>query len=63
MLYSIASLGEKEIEAVQNLEKKLGKRVIAMKPMDIELDALSEEDIATIQELEVDLGLVIVAVK
>ena len=63
MLYTLASLDDKELDAVQNLEKKLGKRVLAMRPMEIELDTLSEEDVAAIQQLEVELGIVIMAVK
>ena len=63
MLYSIASLDPAELEAVQKLEKQIGKRVLAMKPLEIEFDNLSEDDVAAIQMLEVDTGLVIVAVK
>jgi hypothetical protein len=63
MLYSIASLNEKELDAVQTLEKQIGKRVLAMKPLEIEFDNLAEDDVAAIQMLEVDTGLVIVAVK
>lgn len=63
MLYTLASLDEKELTSVQELERKIGKRVIAMRPMTIEFDQLSEEDVAAIQQLEVELGIVIMAVK
>ena len=63
MLHTLASLNTKELEAIQNLETKLGKRVLALKPFSIEFEELSDEDIAEIQRLESELGLVIIAVK
>ena len=63
MLYSLAPLGSTELDAVQTLEKRLGKRVLALKSVDIEFDELSEDEIDAIQKLEVELGLVIVAVR
>ena len=63
MLYSLATLGDKEPEAIQNLEKRLGKRVLALKQVEIDFDELTEEDIAEIQMLEVELGLALVAVR
>ena len=63
MLYSLASLDGAELETIQRLETRLGKRVLALKPLDIEFDRLSDEETAEVQQLEVELGLVIVAVK
>lgn len=63
MLYSLASLNPKELDAVQNLEKRLGKRLLALRQMEIDLDELSEDDVAEIQMLEVEMGIAIVAVK
>ena len=63
MLYSIAALKPEELEAIQNLERRLGKRVLALKQLSIEFDDLTEEDLAEIQLLEVELGLAIIAVK
>lgn len=63
MLYSLAPLGMTELDAIQALEKQLGKRVLALKSVDIEFDDLSEEQVDAIQKLEVELGLVIVAVR
>jgi hypothetical protein len=63
MLYTLATLNETELEAVQALEKKIGKRVLAMRPLRIGFDELSDEEMAQIQELEDEFGLTIVAVK
>ena len=63
MLYSLATLEPGELEAIQSLETLLGKRVLALRKVDVELDDLSEEDVAEIQQLEVTTGLLIVAVK
>ena len=63
MLYSLASLDGDQLNAIQKLEKRLGKRVLALKNVEIEFDDLSEDDVAEIQMLEVELGLVIVAVR
>ena len=63
MLYSLASLADKELETIRNLEKRLGKRVLVLKQLEIDLDELSEDDVAEIQMLEVEMGLLIVAVK
>jgi len=63
VLYSIAALKSEELEAIQNLERRLGKRVLALKQLSIEFDDLSENDLAEIQLLEVELGLAIIAVK
>ncbi|MCK4515666.1 MAG: hypothetical protein KAU31_10435 [Spirochaetaceae bacterium] len=63
MLFGIAPLESKELEAIQNLERRLGKRVLALKQMKIEFDDLTEGDLAEIQQLEVELGLAIIAVR
>ncbi len=63
MLYSIAPLESKELEAIQDLERRLGKRVLALKQIEIDFDDLTDEDLAEIQQLEVQLGLAIIAVR
>ena len=63
MLYSIAPLESKELEAIQDLERRLGKRVLALKQLEIDFDDLTDEDLAEIQQLEVQLGLAIIAVR
>ena len=63
MLYSLASLSAKELEAIQSLEKRIGKQVLALRQMKIEYDDLPDEAVGEIQRLEVELGLALVAVK
>ena len=63
MVYTLASLDAGELEAIQKLETRLGKRVLALRKVDVELDELTEEDVGEIQQLEVETGLLIIAVK
>ncbi len=63
MLCTFAQLDREKLEAVQSLEKKLGKTVIAFSCRDIGITPLKDDEIAKLRDLEQKLGLALVAVK
>ena len=63
MLCSLASLDKEKIEAIQALEKKMGKRVLAFSCRDLKADTLKDDEISQLKEAESKLGLSLVAVK
>jgi hypothetical protein len=63
MLCSFAQLDSEKLEAVQSLEKKLGKTVIAFECRDIGITPLKDDEITQLRDLEKKLGLALVAVK
>ncbi len=63
MMCSLATLDKGKIEAIQSLEKKLGKTVLAFSCKEIKVDTLKDDEIAQIKETEGKLGLSLVAVK
>ena len=63
MLCSLASLDKERVEAVQALEKKIGKTVLAFSCRDMKIDTLKDDEIAQIREAEKRLGVSLVAVK
>ena len=63
MLCSLASLDKEKVEAIQALEKKMGKTVLAFSCRDLKVDSLKDDEIAQIKEAESRLGLSLVAVK
>lgn len=63
MLCSLASLDKEKVEAIQSLEKKLGKTVLAFSCKEMKIDTLKDDEIAQIREAEGRLGLSLVAVK
>jgi len=63
MLCTFAQLDREKLEAIQSLEKKLGKTVIAFSCQDIGITPLKEDEIARMRDLEQKLGLALVAVK
>lgn len=62
MLCSLSSLETEKIDAIQNLEKELGKTVLAFSCHDIKPAQLSAADLEKIQDLEKKLSLSIIAV-
>ena len=63
MLCSLASLDKEKVEAIQALEKKMGKTMLAFSCRDLKPDSLKDDEIAQIKEAESRLGLSLVAVK
>ena len=63
MLCTFAQLDGKKLKAVQSLEKKMGKTVVAFSCKDIGITPLKDEEIAQLRDLEKKLGVALVAVK
>jgi len=63
MLCSLASLDNDRVNAIQSLEKKIGKTLLAFSCKEMKIDTLKDEEIAQIKEAEHKLGLSLVAVK
>lgn len=62
-LCSLSRLDEGQTSAVQQLEKTLGKRLLAYSCHDVELAALNDEELKQVNELQNELGLILVAVQ
>ena len=62
MLCSISNLDKEKIDAVQKLEKELGKTLIAFSCHDIKTAELDASTLQRIQEVEKELSLSLVAV-
>jgi hypothetical protein len=63
MLCSYSKTESIDLEAIQGLEKDLGKTMLAFSCHDIKPAELTDEDLAKINELEKKLGIVLVAVE
>jgi hypothetical protein len=63
MMCSYASLDGGQLEALQSLEKKLGKVLLAFSCRDVNAEKLSDEELAELKKVEEKLGLALVAVK
>ncbi|MCR9140644.1 MAG: hypothetical protein NXI24_00115 [bacterium] len=63
MLYNVSKLDANKLEAVQRLEKDLGKTFIAFTPYDLKPADLSEAELARIKKLEDELSVSLVAVQ
>ena len=65
MLCSLATkIGKEELEGITNLERELGKTILAFKCQSETRPAqLSEEDLERIKQVEEKLGLALVAVE
>ena len=62
MLCGIAKLENDKLETIQNLEKEVGKTLVAFSCHDVKPAELSSEQLTKIQEAEKKLGLSLVAV-
>lgn len=63
MLCSYSKTESLELEAIQGLEKDIGKTLLAFSCRDIKPAELKDEDLAKINDLEKKLGIVLVAVE
>ena len=63
MLYSFAHLGESQLKAVQTIEKKLGKRVLALKEHAVQYALVTPEELEGIRKLEDELKMTLVVVE
>lgn len=63
MLCSLSNkLNEDSLKSIQNLEKEIGKTLLAFNCHDVKPSTLSENELAKIQKLENDLSISLVAV-
>lgn len=63
-MYVISKLDHHQLEAVREMESRLGKPLLALSEVDVRSDdSLTESEIERLQSLEDDLGVVLVAVK
>jgi hypothetical protein len=60
---SYAILDGGQLEAVQGLEKKMGKVLLAFSCKDVNADTLTEEELTELKKVEEKLGLALVAVR
>lgn len=58
----LTQLKPEELEAVQELERRVGVRILALRDIDVEAAAIDAELLAQIKALEERLGLCLVAV-
>jgi len=63
MLYTVANLEKDKVGMIKNLEKDIGKTMVAFSRQEVKSSELSEEQVAKIKEIEEKLGLTIVALK
>jgi len=63
MICSYAELDGEKLKALQALEKKLGKTVLAFSCSDVRADSLSDAELSELGNLEKRLGLALLAVK
>jgi hypothetical protein len=64
MLCSIATnVNESTLQAINDLEKGLGKTLLAFNCHDLKPSALSAEELGKVQEVEKKLGVSLVAVE
>jgi hypothetical protein len=63
MLCSFSTLDNANLEAIQALEKELGKMLLSFSCHDIEPAVIDDESLSKIGELEKKLGVVLVAVQ
>ena len=61
MICSYASVEEKKLKALQELEKELGKTLLAFNCHDAKPAQLTPEQLKNVQDLEKELGVVVVA--
>ncbi len=64
MLYSISNqIDVPDLDATRQLEKRLGKILIAFDTLESKTDKLDEAELSLVKSLEEKLGVVLVAVK
>lgn len=63
MLYSLATLEQEKLKAIQALEKEIGSPVVALESIDADAVKLGDDRLKKLRNLEQELGVVLVAVK
>jgi hypothetical protein len=63
MMCSLSTLESQELEAIQSLEKEMGRPLLAFSCHDIRTAELEAEQLDKIRDLEAKLGIYLVAVQ
>jgi hypothetical protein len=63
MMCSLSALDQNKINAIKEMEQKIGKTVLAFSCREIEPAELTREELALIADTEKQLGLLLIAVK
>ena len=63
ILYGFKALTEMQLSKLKAFEEKTGKIALAIKPVEVSVDALSEQELKELQELEAEIGDIILVVK
>ncbi len=58
--YHPAHLSREQLESLLELERELGKTVVALQP-DVRISELDETELSRVKRMEEDLGVVLVA--
>ncbi len=61
MLCAYSSLKEEQLQSIHQLERDLGRQLLAFSCHDLNPAQLSEGDLDKVQKLEKELGIVLVA--
>ena len=62
MVFTLATVPEDKLTAIQSLEAEIGAPLLAMAQVDVTPARLDRERLARIERLEQELGIVLVAV-
>ncbi len=62
-LYSLAGLGNDQLQQIKTLEKQLGRTVLAFRGHDANLAKLSSEQLESLRNAESELGLTLIALE
>jgi hypothetical protein len=60
--YAFANLEEEQLQAVKSLETRIGRPLVAMKPVEMRPAELDDGTLSAVKELESKLGVALVAV-
>ena len=63
MLYSFAHVSDSRLSAIQRIEKKLGKRVLALKEHVVQYALVTPEELEEVRKLEEELEMTLVVVE
>ena len=63
MLYCYAKLSDAQLAKIRAFEQEHKKKVLALRPVDVEAETLSKAEISKLQALEKELEFVLLVVK
>ena len=60
--YAFANLPETDLSAIKELETRIGKPLVALKPVELEAAPVDDGTLSAIRDLESKLGVALLAV-